>query len=132
MERSARLVLSPVGGTVELDGQDVSHLVRGFELTQEVGHRPQLTLDLSVHQVITHGRATILMAEETKDLLVSFGWVPPEALALTVDTIRDPARRDAALNVLRDAVRLDPTWFSALLRHEARVHGGGRLDHLGC
>lgn len=123
MERTVRLTLGPTGGTVELDGRDVSHAVRGFELTQEVGYRPQLTLDLVVDQVVSSGRTVVLISEAVQELLVSFGWTPPGATPLDPDNVREPANQDAALAVLRRAARLDPAWMRSLLRYQARLDG---------
>ncbi|MFE7099762.1 hypothetical protein [Streptomyces erythrochromogenes] len=123
MQHTARLALHPSGGTVEIDGQDVSHAVRSIELTQTVGSPPQFTIDLNVHEVEMHGVADIRLPHEVQDLLVALGWTPPGTTPLTADTIREPGNRSAALTVLRLAARFDPSWLREQLRYQARVEG---------
>lgn len=130
MERTARLTLHATGGTVEIDGQDVSHAVRGIDLTQTAGQPPRLTLELRLDQLVCNSLADVVIPDDVEELLLRLGWSGPGASAITAGTIRDPDNRAVALDVLRLAARLDPAWFRDLLRHEARLEGrpapGGR------
>lgn len=123
MERAARLTLHATGGTVEIDGQDVSHAVRGIDLTQTAGQPPRLTLELRLDQLVCNGLADVVIPDDIEELLLRLGWSQPGASAITADTIRDPGNREAALEALRLGARLDPDWFRDLLRHEARLNG---------
>lgn len=66
-------------GSVELDGEDISRLVRSISLDSEAGHLPEVTLDLMVVEVETVTDETrVHMAPGTAELLVRLGWSPPE------------------------------------------------------
>lgn len=65
------------GGTVEVDGVDLSHAVRSISLDGEVGCRPVLQLELRLYDVSTVADTRILIPDETAAALVALGWTPP-------------------------------------------------------
>lgn len=79
-DHSLRVVAKgATGGTVELDGEDISNTVRGLDIQLRVGDIPKVTLDVVVVDLSneTDGAAA-LIRPETRDLLVKLGWTPPE------------------------------------------------------
>lgn len=77
--RTARLNLTgPNGGTVEINGRDISDSIRGVTVQHSIGHHPQLTLDVRVHVSEVEGEAVVvLLPESTAAALVALGWTPP-------------------------------------------------------
>lgn len=66
------------GGLVKVDGVDISHSVRGLTLEASVNALPRVTLELSVIDATTvGGDCEILIASETRELLLRAGWTPP-------------------------------------------------------
>lgn len=66
------------GGTVMLDGEDISDGVRGLTLEAAVGEVTRVTLDIPV--VVTSEAADnveVFMPDQTRDLLIKLGWTPP-------------------------------------------------------
>lgn len=77
-DRTARIQLDAFGqGTITVDDHDLSMAVRGVELTSRVGERTRLTLDLAVTRVETEAGVELFLREETRQMLVTFGWTPP-------------------------------------------------------
>ena len=69
---------SPVGrATIELDGEQIQHGVRGVAVRLEVGELNQATLELVAPEVEAEGEFQIMLPEETQDLLKRLGWTPP-------------------------------------------------------
>ena len=69
---------SPVRQEVELDGKDISHLVRSVSIDAEAGHFPTVRLELAVFEMeFATGETRIHVAPGTADLLVDLGWTPP-------------------------------------------------------
>lgn len=69
------------GGTIELDGVDVSAGVAGFRLSGRMNEFPRLELDLLLRDR-GEAEATDVRYEippVTHDLLVLLGWTPPDA-----------------------------------------------------
>ena len=63
---------------VELEGEDISRLVRSVSIEAEAGHLPTVTLELAVFEIETAaGDAKIHLAQGTAELLERFGWTPP-------------------------------------------------------
>ena len=76
-ERTAKIHLDSAGtGAIEVDGHKLRG-VRSFTLDGEYGHRPQLTLELLLHDVSTVAEARVLVTEDVAATLVSLGWTPP-------------------------------------------------------
>ena len=78
--RRVDLVLTENGGKgsrVEVDGQDVSALVRGVALASEVGQPTSVELDLRCVTVHVAGEAQVEVDAPTRDLLLTLGWTPP-------------------------------------------------------
>lgn len=121
--RTARISLDATGGgTVEVDGHDISHTVRGLTLKSDVGSEPQLVLDLTIHTGEIDGQAHVHIPADTAATLVDLGWTPPDD-GQPVD-LTDPKRHDAIVKIIKAEQRRDPHWFRALLRREQRIHGG--------
>lgn len=65
-------------GTVELDGQDISHAVQDVAVKMHAGDTPQVTLGLALHALDESDLdAEVRIPDATRDLLVSLGWTPP-------------------------------------------------------
>jgi hypothetical protein len=64
---------------IEVDGTDVAPAVRGFTIVAERGALAALELELNVFPLEYEGPARVYLARESRDLLVSMGWTPPEA-----------------------------------------------------
>lgn len=121
--RTARISLDAIGcGTVEIDGHDVSHTVRGLTLTSEVGCVPQLVLDLATHTSEIDGQAHVHIPADTAAALVDLGWTPPDD-GQPVD-LTDPKRHDAMIKIIRREQRRNPNWFRELLRRQDRNDRG--------
>lgn len=67
------------GGTVVLDGEDVSDGIQGLTLEARVGEVTRVTLDIPV--VVTsevEDNVEVFMPDATRALLIKLGWTPPE------------------------------------------------------
>lgn len=74
----AEISLTSTGnGTVRLDGEDVSHGVKGFSLVSSVGNMPKLTLDLVVRDTVFDGQVLVDLPDHTRRVLMATGWTPP-------------------------------------------------------
>jgi hypothetical protein len=64
---------------VEIDGVDVSSATRALMFRHEVGHRPELELELGVFDVseIDSPDVKIMITPSTHEALVALGWTPP-------------------------------------------------------
>lgn len=73
------VVESPSKGTVKVNGQDLSTVIRGFDFSAEVGELPRVVLDLAVHDAsrIEAQNVEVIMTTRVHDLLVAAGWTPP-------------------------------------------------------
>jgi hypothetical protein len=68
-------------GRILLDGQDVSHGVRGVTLNHTIGHMPELEIDVVALDASTmEGEARIIIPEATAAVLKAIGWTPPEGV----------------------------------------------------
>lgn len=77
-QRTTRLQFNgAAGGTVEIDGTDISHTVQDVTLTARPGQLPTLRLDLVVYTAEVDGEAVVSVPEETAAALVALGWTPP-------------------------------------------------------
>lgn len=84
-ERTAKIHLDGAGfGTIELDGQKLRG-VRSLRLDSEAGSRPQLTLELLLHDVSTMAETLILIDRNTAATLVALGWTPPPEQEVPTD-----------------------------------------------
>ena len=64
---------------VELDGEDISRAIRGINFSMEAGHLASVQLDLLVVEMDADSEnAHVWMPDETRDLLIWFGWRPPK------------------------------------------------------
>ena len=69
---------NPVKQEVELDGVDISRLVRSVSIEAEAAHVPTVTLELAVFEMHSEiAAARIYVAPGTAELLVELGWTPP-------------------------------------------------------
>lgn len=72
-----KITVGAVGtGSIELDGQPLRG-VRSFVLRGGVGERPELELDVAVHDVSTFAETIVLVPSDTAATLVALGWTPP-------------------------------------------------------
>ena len=67
-----------IGGSVVIDGLDVSSSVRAYDLHAEVGKIPVLVLDLLPFDRSVSGQAHVRVPDKTRAVLVQLGWTPPE------------------------------------------------------
>lgn len=64
---------------VELDGEDISRLVRSVSFDVGVHEIPAVRLELAVFEFESvSGQTEIHIADGTADLLKKLGWTPPE------------------------------------------------------
>lgn len=70
---------------VIVDGNDITHSVRGLEYSADVGMMPRLKVDLAMFDVtrIESEHTEVLLSGATIQLLIDAGWTPPDG---------DPAR----------------------------------------
>ena len=74
-----KLSSAPPGGSLVVDGQDLSNATRGFTFTARAGEMPALTVDLRVDDISADGEvADIVIPTETRAALMALGWTPPE------------------------------------------------------
>lgn len=66
-------------GTVEVDGVDISHAVRGAQVSIEAGSLPTVTLDVRIFRVGELGleNSYIEVPDDVADLMKAIGWTPP-------------------------------------------------------
>jgi hypothetical protein len=80
--QTARVVVSLRNSeqSVELDGVDISKIVRSAEISGGATEVPQLTLTLNIERSITteFNGGVVCLSPETQTLLVKLGWKPPE------------------------------------------------------
>ncbi|MFD9444958.1 hypothetical protein [Streptomyces sp. NPDC060001] len=62
--------------SIELDGQPLRG-VRSFVLRAGAGERPELELEVLVHDISTFAEAIVLVPSDTAETLVALGWKPP-------------------------------------------------------
>lgn len=78
--RDVRLTLTEAGGkgsSVEVDGRDISALVRGVSLAARAGEITTVQLDLGPVTVHVAGEARVAVSGPTRDFLLTLGWTPP-------------------------------------------------------
>ncbi|WP_282686318.1 MULTISPECIES: hypothetical protein [unclassified Streptomyces] len=89
MQRSTHINLNGPTGTVLVNGQDISHCVRGLTLTADVGRDvPALELDLVVYEATVEGKAHVSIPPSTADVLTALGWTPPDGYDATSSELR--------------------------------------------
>lgn len=89
MIRNARIELNAIGdGSIEVDGVPL-HGVRALSLEAGLGERPELRLELVVHDISTVAETAIHIPDETAATLVALGWTPPPGQ--TVEEVPDAA-----------------------------------------
>lgn len=64
-------------GVVEIDGQDVSGLVRKVTVAAEAGEPTLVVLELGRVVVHTEAKAQVEVDKPTADFLRTLGWTPP-------------------------------------------------------
>lgn len=130
MPRTASIHLNGPTGTVILDGQDISHCVRGFTLTADVGDLPVLDLDVVLREGEVEGQAVVHIPARTAELLTALGWTRPadydaevakpvpstwSETARMAKALKDPIYRDIVTELLRRQARVDPGWIRSIL-----------------
>lgn len=105
---TARIRLDADGrGTVEVDGQDLSHATRGLSLHASVDARPQLLLDLRIDtSEITAEDIDIHIPAASYSALVALGWTPPPRL-VKVEGVMTEGGAETAREALRQ-MHADP------------------------
>lgn len=71
---------SPVDASVEIDGHDVSNVVRGYRVEHTVGELPRVTLDVLspiARTTLADKHVVVDLPAETEEALVLLGWTPP-------------------------------------------------------
>lgn len=142
MQRTAQIHVDGPTGTVLVDGQDISHCVRGLTLTADVGGRSVLALDLAVDQADVEGQVLVTIPARTAELLTALGWAPPAdydgsaavlapgsspSVVAIREVLRHPEGRELVVEVLRGEGRRDPGWLSDVVRQALR---STRSEHL--
>lgn len=77
----ARITIGSTGanGEVELDGQRISNMVRGFTLHGSVHEVTRLELDVVLLEgAEVDAEPNVVVPQVTHDLLVMLGWKPPD------------------------------------------------------
>jgi hypothetical protein len=69
------------GGSIVINGVDISRAVRGMTISAEVGKTPTLVLTLVAHELNVGGQTAVQVDEETATTLRALGWSPPEPTA---------------------------------------------------
>lgn len=62
---------------VQLDGLDISSVLDAVDLKLRPGCLPEVRLGVLVHDLTTEVEGTVVIPDETRDLLVRLGWTPP-------------------------------------------------------
>lgn len=76
-ERTVNIHLDGTGsGTIEVNGQPLRG-VRSLTLNSEAGQRPEITLELLLHDISTVAEARVLVTDDVAATLVALGWTPP-------------------------------------------------------
>jgi len=71
----------PDGGyVVELDGTDVADHVNHVDLAMSPAGHVNVTLSLGKVKALFHGRAAVVVDQETAAVLRSLGWASPDQL----------------------------------------------------
>lgn len=65
------------GGTVEIDGHDISAAITAVRVDAEASRMPRVTVDVASFSTTIDGTATIGIPQRTHDALVALGWTPP-------------------------------------------------------
>jgi len=79
MRGELRLTSNGVLHGVHLDGVDISSSLRSVALRLDPSGLPAVVLDVMVHDMSADlGRAQLCIPDETRDLLLRFGWTPPQ------------------------------------------------------
>ncbi|MGH3495066.1 MAG: hypothetical protein ACRDQ1_17780 [Sciscionella sp.] len=73
----AKLVLRPFEGQIIVGGTDLAPAVRSIQLCAGVDYRPELVLNLVLHEVEVDGEITTTIPDRTREALVALGWTPP-------------------------------------------------------
>lgn len=89
-----QLALGRVGGTVLVDGVDISQALTGITLKASADEPHEVTLRLAMDRVDATVEAAATVPRETRDALVALGWTPPAELEPAEPT--DPAEQGAA------------------------------------
>lgn len=76
--RTAHVRMNGPDATVNVDGADLSHATRAYTIGHQVGHQPQLLLDVRLDEVTIKGEMTVEVPEATAAALVALGWTPPD------------------------------------------------------
>lgn len=65
------------GGSLLIDGVDISSSVRSYSLDGIAGEMPDLRLRLALRTTTFSGEVLVDIPPETHDALVAIGWTPP-------------------------------------------------------
>lgn len=74
-----------VGGTVEIDGENIANAVRSLELRADAGGRTEVTLALVARPTVVAGVARLHLSAYTVAVLARFGWFAPEGATVNTD-----------------------------------------------
>ncbi|WP_405549703.1 hypothetical protein [Streptomyces microflavus] len=77
MARHASVHLTDIGGTILVDGQDISRCVRSLTLTGDVRTGTRLELGLVLGEVQHEGQTQVYLPARVAELLTALGWTPP-------------------------------------------------------
>ena len=79
MGSELRLTSNGTRHNVHLDGVDISSALTGLTVRINAGDPPHAVLDVVAFSLSSDlGDAHLQLPEATRDLLVSFGWTPPQ------------------------------------------------------
>lgn len=67
------------GGSLVIDGVDMSHFTESLSLDMGAGIAPRLTVNLVGPVLSAALEAEVAIPEPTADLLLKLGWTPPAA-----------------------------------------------------
>ena len=69
----------PSKKNVELDGRNINKAIRSYTIYGDARGAPEVTLEIAATEVaIEAASARIHLTQEARDLLIRFGWTPPE------------------------------------------------------
>lgn len=74
----AKLNLHKVGGTVEIDGHDITKAVRSVTVSAAAGEPSVMTLEMAVWEAAEiDGEVTVEVPDAVRDALLKVGWTAP-------------------------------------------------------
>lgn len=110
VDRRARVELAGRQATILIDGKNIAGGVQRLTV-EATPHEMQLTLRLSLPELVVDGDVQVAMSRSTRGALAALGWSEP------ADTARLRAQRDGLVGVLNELLRTAETmegWPEAL------------------